>query len=251
VGRVRPGTRPLAFPSGSALRGRILPPRAARSCAPAGTAVNRPSTPSSRRAVCRRSDHRRSLPAVRSGRRRRVSSRNWSPSSVTLPGGIARVRAQPQLSFRGALWDWVLRWTRQVRSANPCIGSVPLRVAGALDLTSNQSQVHGRHLQPHGQRRQLLLRASGPPDRCVRRDWTVGDILHVVLGADHINVVETGQPRDDHGPLGGGQHEGPDSLRQRVGYLARWARRSESEISTLLPSRRIQPRWAKSASAPY
>jgi hypothetical protein len=39
-----------------------------------------------------------------------------------LPGGIARVRAQPQLSFRGALWDWVLRWTRQVRSANPCIG---------------------------------------------------------------------------------------------------------------------------------
>jgi hypothetical protein len=133
VGRVRPGTRPLAFPSGSALGGRILPPRAARSGAPAGTAVNRPSTPSSRRAVCRRSDHGRSLPAVRSSRRRRVSSRNWSPPSVTLPGGIARVRAQPQLSFRGALWDWVLRWTRQVRPANPCIG--PYRSASQVHST--------------------------------------------------------------------------------------------------------------------
>jgi hypothetical protein len=44
----------------------------------------------------------------------------------------------------------------------PMHRSVPLRVAGALDLTSNQSQVHGRHLQPHGQQRQLLLRAAGP-----------------------------------------------------------------------------------------
>ena len=32
-------------------------------------------------------------------------------------------------------------------------------------------------------------------------------------------------------------------------YLARRASLSESEISTLLPSNRIQPRWAKSASA--
>jgi hypothetical protein len=70
-----------------ALRGRILPPRAARSGAPAGTAVHRPPTPSSRRAVCRRGDHGRSLPAVRSGRQRRVSSRNWSPSSVTCRAG--------------------------------------------------------------------------------------------------------------------------------------------------------------------
>jgi hypothetical protein len=39
------------------------------------------------------------------------------------------------------------------------------------------------------------------------------------------------------------------SGRGAVGYLARCARRSESQISTLVPSRRIQPRWAKSASA--
>ena len=107
-------------------------------------------------------------PGCPSGSARRVSSSDCSPSSVARRAGSPGSRAQPQLSFGMRCGTWpsgelgtrgprTMRWVR-----------TPPR-GRCIRLTSNQSQVHGRHLQPHGQHRELLLRPVWP--RPVSAEW--------------------------------------------------------------------------------
>ena len=150
-----------------ALRGRILPPPAPRSGAPAGTAAHRRTAPSSRRALCRRSDHGRWRPAVRPGRRA------GCPAAAVRPRrspacGIARVCAPAAAQLRDALWDLGRPVNSAKRGPRTMRRSTPLRGAGALAKPRTSRRYTARHLQPHGQHRELLLRASTRP---VSAEW--------------------------------------------------------------------------------
>jgi hypothetical protein len=167
-GRVRPGTRPLAFPSGSASTyaaalfagessHRVL---RARVRLQGQRFIGRQHLHQEGQCVAEATTGGRSQLSVRvgsagcpaeTGRPRRSPAgrdrQGACPATAQLPG--CAVGLGPPVDSTSAVRE-------------PMHRSVPLRVAGALDLTSNQSQVHGRHLQPHGQQRQLLLRAAGP-----------------------------------------------------------------------------------------
>ena len=110
-------------------------------------------------------------------------------------------------------------------------------------------------------RRDTWRTGSSGWSRCGRRCATLGDdattrqvVEHVYVDVDEElwDVAEWSvQAQLDYLRLSDGTHAAACRLRRSSAraYLARRASRSESEISTLLPSRRIQPRWAKSASA--